>query len=340
MKGCTARVVIDRREMRSVEYEQLDDAHSNTYKVKHAASGVSIVMRVKIDAPKASPLTRTLRAHNVDSKMYGTSLLKGLQVLKCFTPDIHERGITERAEHLGLAKSTILRIARSLEAEGFLGRMPGNGKYRLGLVLWSLGNLAFERSKGLAELARPYLHNLVERTRGSAQTVIIDGFECVRLDKIEAPQAVRAYMSVGGRFPAYVSAAGQVLLAYQPTLATASLVKRGLRAHTRRTLTSRAELDGRLALVRHQGYAVSEGEYREDVGGFGAPIRDGSGAVVGALGISIPMSRFPVGTRAKGAIQALLDVAAQLSKDLGYIPITVEPRRRAATGKRQAVSKA
>jgi DNA-binding IclR family transcriptional regulator len=269
------------------------------------------------------------RVQDVDSKMYGTSLLKGMQVLKCFTPDAHERGITELADLLGLAKSTALRIVRSLEAEGFLCRMPGSGKYRLGLVLWSLGNLAFERSKGLVDLARPYLQHLAEQTRESAQTVILDGFECVRLDKIEASQAVRAYMSVGGRFPAYVSAAGHVLLAYQPPVVIASLVKHGLHAYTRRTLTSGAALERRLTLVRRQGYAVNEGEYRDDVGGFGAPVRNGTGAVIGALGISVPMSRFPTAAGAKRVVQALTDATARLSRDMGYIAKDVGPRGRA-----------
>jgi IclR family KDG regulon transcriptional repressor len=291
------------------------------------------------NASKGSPLNDASRVQDVDSKMYGTSLLKGMQVLKCFTPDAHERGITELADLLGLAKSTVLRIARSLETEGFLCRMPGSAKYRLGLVLWSLGNLAFDRSKGFVELARPYLHDLVEQTRESAQTVILDGYECVRLDKIEAPQAVRAYMSVGGRFPAYVSAAGQALLAYQPPSVVASLVKHGLHAYTRRTLASEAELERRLARVRRQGYAVNEGEYRDDVGGFGAPIRDGSGAVVGALGISIPMSRFPTAARAKRVVQALRDATARLSRDMGYIANDVDRRPRAAPRKREAAPK-
>jgi IclR family KDG regulon transcriptional repressor len=261
---------------------------------------------------------RRLQAH-VDSKMYGTSLLKGLQMLRCFTSSEYERGITELADALGLAKSTVLRIARSLEAEGFLHRVPASGRYRLGLVLWSLGNLAFERSRGLAELGHPYLNDLVDQTRESAQTVILDGLECVRLDKVEAPQAVRAYMSEGGRFPAYVSAAGQVLLAHQPGAVTTSIVKRGLQAYTPRTITRSAELERRLANVRCQGYAVSAGEYRGDVGGFGAPVRDGTGAVIGALGIVIPMSRFPTGTRARHIAQLLIEATTRLSRDLGYI---------------------
>jgi DNA-binding IclR family transcriptional regulator len=147
-------------------------------------------------------------------------------------------------------------------------------------------------------------------------------------------------MSVGGRFPAYVSAAGQVLLASQANVSAASIVRHGVRAYTRRTLTARAELERRLAQVRRQGYAVSEGEHREDIGGFGAPVRDVTGAVVGALGIIIPMSRFPSGARATRSVQALVDASNRLSRDLGYRAAEVRREPRATTAKRRAASRA
>ena len=272
----------------------------------------------------------------LDSRLYGTSLIKGLQILKCFSPESHERGITELAELLNLAKSTVSRIVHSLEMEGFLCRVPGSGKYQLGLVLWGLGNLAVERSRGLAEVARPYLEELVSRTKESAQTVILEGFECVRLDKIEASQSVRAYMSVGGRFPAHVSASGQVLLAYQPESTISALIKRGLRAYTSRTVTDGDELDRRLRVIREQGYAVNQGQYRDDVGGFGAPVRDSSGAVIAALGISIPMSRFPSRDASRAAAELLVDTTTRLSREMGYMGSTGrnEPRRARSANKR------
>jgi len=256
---------------------------------------------------------------DLDSRLYGTSLIKGLQILKCFSPEAQQRGVTELAARLNLAKSTVSRIVRSLEMEGFLCRAAGSGKYQLGLVLWGLGNLAFERSRGLVQVARPYLEELVTRTKESAQTVILDGIECVRLDKIEAPQAVRAYMSVGGRFPAHVSASGQVLLAYQPESTISALIKQGLRAYTPRTITNGDELQRQLRQIRKQGYAVNEGQYRDDVGGFGAPVRDTTGMVIGALGISIPMSRFPSRNASRDVIELLTDTTARLSRELGYM---------------------
>jgi DNA-binding IclR family transcriptional regulator len=267
-------------------------------------------------------MTATQPIEDVDSRLYGTSLIKGLQVLKCFTPQVQERGVSELAELLGLAKSTVSRIVRSLESEGFLSRVPGSGRYQLGMVLCGLGNIAAERSRGLVEHARPYLQELVAQTSESAQTVILDGFECVRLDKIEASQAVRAYMSVGGRFPAYVSASGQVLLAHESESTIAALAKHGLHPYTRRTITDARELSRRLKRVREQGYAVNDGQYREDVGGFGAPIHDASGSVIGALGISIPMSRFPSASASKAVIRLLTDATSRLSRELGFIART------------------
>jgi len=258
-------------------------------------------------------------SQDLDSRLYGTSLIKGLRILKCFSPEAQQRGVTELAGRFNLAKSTVSRIVHSLEMEGFLCRVPGSGKYQLGLVLWGLGNLAFERSKELVQVARPYLEELVTRTKESAQTVILDGIECVRLDKIEAPRAVRAYMSVGGRFPAQVSASGQVLLAHQPESIVSALIKRGLRAYTPRTITNGDELRRQLRQIRKQGYAVNEGQYRDDVGGFGAPVRDTTGMVIGALGISIPMSRFPTRNVSRDVIQLLTDTTARLSREMGYM---------------------
>jgi IclR family KDG regulon transcriptional repressor len=255
----------------------------------------------------------------VNSRLYGTSLLKGLRIMKCFNPEAQQWGITELSQLLHLAKSTVSRIVHSLEIEGFLRRVPGSGKYQLGLVLWGLGNLAFERDKGFADKARPYLDELAARVQESTQTVMLDGLECVYLDKIEAPRSVRPYMSLGARFPAYVSATGQVLLAHEPEATIAALIEQGLRPYTARTITDGDELHRRLSMIREQGYAINDGQYREEVGGFGAPVRDSTGTVIGALGITIPMSRFPARDAYPSVIEILIDVTSRLSREMGYM---------------------
>ena len=70
------------------------------------------------------------------------------------------------AEKTGFYKSTILRLAASLERFGYLAREPG-GLYRLGPSLWRLGSL-YRRSFDLGEHLRPELRRLVEATTETA----------------------------------------------------------------------------------------------------------------------------------------------------------------------------
>ena len=68
-----------------------------------------------------------------------SSVTSALLVLKVFSEDEAEIGISNLAKRLGLAKSTVHRLAVTLAAEGFLEQNPDNGRYRLGLSLFSLG---------------------------------------------------------------------------------------------------------------------------------------------------------------------------------------------------------
>jgi hypothetical protein len=59
------------------------------------------------------------------------SLLAGLLVLSCFTPDGPELGIKEISEQLGLNSSTVHRYVATLLAAGLLERDPDTRRYRL-----------------------------------------------------------------------------------------------------------------------------------------------------------------------------------------------------------------
>src|SRR5690606_16551378 len=74
-----------------------------------------------------------------------------------------------------------------------------------------------------------------------------------------------------------------------------------------------------LLQVRQQGYALNRGEWREDVSGLGAPVFDGHGQVVGALGISLPSIRATA-ERLPELIAPLREAAASTSALLGHRP--------------------
>jgi predicted transcriptional regulator len=65
-----------------------------------------------------------------DNRRLSRSLLAGLLVLSCFSPEGVELGIKDIAEQLGLNTSTVHRYVVTLVAAGLLERDPETRRYR------------------------------------------------------------------------------------------------------------------------------------------------------------------------------------------------------------------
>ena len=77
-----------------------------------------------------------------------------MRLLKAFSEEQVEIGISDLAKRLGVAKSTVHRLAVTLVADGMLEQNPDTGKYRLGMALFRLGSLV-RRRMTMSNEARP-----------------------------------------------------------------------------------------------------------------------------------------------------------------------------------------
>ena len=68
-----------------------------------------------------------------------SSVTTAMRLLKTFSEGEVEIGVTSLAKRLGVAKSTVYRLASTLVAEGLLEQNKENDKYRLGIALFGLG---------------------------------------------------------------------------------------------------------------------------------------------------------------------------------------------------------
>src|SRR5512146_878621 len=91
------------------------------------------------------------------------SLARGLSILRSFTVERPEWGVTELSRHLGLNKATIFRLVKTLEAEGFLSPDPSSGKYYVGTALLRVAYVGLSRSE-LERAAHPYMERLASET--------------------------------------------------------------------------------------------------------------------------------------------------------------------------------
>ena len=218
------------------------------------------------------------------------AFVKALQLLEALALSDEPRGITSLAAQLGLTKSNVHRLLGTLQAHGYVEQIEAKGSYRLTTKLWELGSNVVGRLD-VVEVARDAMKALATQTGETVHLSILDRLEVIYLDKIESEQPVRSYTRVGARAPAWCVATGKAILAFQPD-ETIKSVARGLKPFTPFSIRSVEELQTELARVRARGYAINQCEWREDVCGVGAPIRDSTGRVVAAIGISGPATRL------------------------------------------------
>jgi DNA-binding IclR family transcriptional regulator len=145
--------------------------------------------------------------------------------------------------------------------------------------------------------------------------------------------AVRPNIVLGSPHPVYCTANGKAMLAFLPSARGDRALRGKLRKYTSATITRKGDLMKHLDKVRRLGYAVNHGEYRADVSGLAAPIRNHGGYAVAALGISLPSSRMSA-ELINDLAPRLLDSAARVSQALGFradVDGTVASKAKAGT---------
>jgi DNA-binding IclR family transcriptional regulator len=245
-----------------------------------------------------------------------SSVANSLRLIKAFSEDRYEIGISDLAKRLGLAKSTVHRLASTLLEQGMLEQNPADGKYRLGLALFELGTLVRRKMDFTVE-ARPFLRTLMEKTGETVHLAILDRDSVLYIITHESKQALRMGSKVGTRVPVHATAVGKTLLAFQPEEEIERIIALGLPASAPNTVVDPKPLRRELALVRARNYAVDDEESEVGLRSIAAPIRSHSGNVVAAISIAGPVHRMTK-KMLLGWVRELVEVADAVSRRLGW----------------------
>jgi len=245
-----------------------------------------------------------------------SSVAAAIRLLKAFSEEESEIGISTLAKKLSLAKSTVHRLATTLLADGLLEQNPENGRYRLGIELFTMGALV-RRRLDLSKQALPFLHELREKTDETVYLAILDRTNIVYLYFLESDQAIRMRSYMGSRKPAFCTAEGMVLLAHSAPDVVTRVIKDGLEPRTPKTNSNPEEFIKSLDRVRVEGFAIDD-EYSEiGMRGISAPVRDMTGNVVAAISVGGPVQRMTKKSL-RGITPELITAADGLSMSLGY----------------------
>ena len=244
------------------------------------------------------------------------SIERAVAILRSFTEAEPELRVTELSRRLDLHKSTVSRILGTLEQEGLVSHNPETGKYRLGLTLISLAGVALGRLD-VRGVSQPHLNRLVEISQETVNVTVLDGQECVNVERAASPRPIRYVGWIGRRTPLHCTAAGKVMLAYLPPAERAVRLPRPLMRHTDQTIVEEKALEASLRKARRQGYAIVHEEFEEGFSALAAPVFDHTGRVAGAVSISGPTYRLGQ-DKIEEFVEPLLESTAAVSADMGY----------------------
>ncbi len=245
-----------------------------------------------------------------------SSVAMAVRLLKSFSEGEAEIGVTNLSKRLKIAKSTVYRLASTLVSEGMLEQNRENEKYRLGTALFGLGALVRQRMNVSTE-ARPFLFDLREATNETVHLAILDRTEIMYVLNLESNQAIRMRADLGTRKPAFCTAEGRAILAFQPASFVEEILALGLEPRTIKTITNPAHIREQIKLAHQTGFAREDEQCELGMRSIAAPIRDESGRVIAAVGLAGPQQRLSDSVLEQIA-PMLLNSAHIISARLGY----------------------
>jgi IclR family acetate operon transcriptional repressor len=225
-------------------------------------------------------------------------------------------GATELAARLATSKATAFRLARTLQANGYLEQLE-DARYRLGsrcLLLGARASSDIDLRQELRE-AEEELHACTQET---VLLTVLAGRFAVCLDSIPSTHPVVTVAQIGTVWPPHAVSGGLAILAEDDELREQYLAE-PLTSHSPDTITDPSALRKVLVETRELGYAVNRSYLRPGVCAVGAVVRKPSGRAVAALSVMLPEFRLR-DTGVEALSRVVRAVADRASERLGWRP--------------------
>ncbi|GHF41922.1 DNA-binding IclR family transcriptional regulator [Amycolatopsis bartoniae] len=213
------------------------------------------------------------------------SVQRALDILGLLTETQPTVSISDIVRATGLAKTTAIRLAQTLEQNGLL--WATNKGYMAGPGLWRWAHLARQTWELPAE-TKQLMRDLGDRQRETVNLYVLRDVYRVCVAQQESPQPLRHVVRVGDELPLWGGASSKVLLR-DASPALLARIARSSPYGAGHADALRAGAEEAAA----QGFAVSHGEREQGLSAVAVPLLGRGGTVVAALSLSGPSVRFP-----------------------------------------------
>ena len=226
-------------------------------------------------------------------------------------------GLSGIAQATGMSKSTIHRLLSSLCARQYVAKLPDN-TYTIGYKMVEMVSSHIYGLELITE-SKPYLNYISHELDLTTHLGILDHDEVIYIEKMDTYPNIGRYTQVGYRSPAYCSSIGKCLLScLSGDELEEALYGCSFKKYTANTITDPREFKRVLKVIRKQGWALDNEEFKTGHRCVAAPIYDYRGfaiAAISASGSTISLSD----DKLEHVIKMIRESAVAISRRMGYV---------------------
>jgi DNA-binding IclR family transcriptional regulator len=242
-------------------------------------------------APESNaPLSSTAPAYSYEhegDRQFATTLARGLEVLRCFTPLEPMLGNKEISVRTGLPKPTVSRLTYTLTKLGYLRHNMRLGKYQLGSAVLSIG-YPLLASMSVRQVARQHMKELADQTHGSVSMGIRDRLNIVYIESSRSGNGITTLPDIGTSLPIAQGAIGRAYLAACTPPEREALLNQMKVKQPEMQRKYKPQIDKALEDIRERGFCVATGDLRREIHAVGVPMRRTVDGEIVAFNCSVP----------------------------------------------------
>ena len=206
-------------------------------------------------------------------KQFATTLARGLEILRCFTPDETTLGNKDLAERTGLAKPTVSRLTYTLSHLGYLKADHVSSKYRLAPAVLGIGYPLLQ-SLSIRQIARPAMKALADYAGGAVSMGVRDRINIVYVETSRSNSMMAQQLSdIGRSLPIAATSIGRAYLAACAPAERDALINE-IRVYTPEIWERHKEkVRQSLGDYARHGFCMSWGDLRRDFYAVAVPLR-------------------------------------------------------------------
>ena len=223
-------------------------------------------------------------------RSFVVALSRGLDVLRAFRPNDGLLGNQEIAARTGLPKPTVSRLTYTLTKLGYLMPVPRFEKYQLAPSAMALGYSALANI-GVRQLSEPFREQLTRETGGAVAVGARDRLTMIYFGQ-SRQGVVNVQLDVGSHIPIATTAMGRAYIWALPDDERVVLLRELREHYGSRWPKIRDGIERSGETVAKHGFAISAGEWQDDVHAVGVALMLNDGTGPYAFNCGAPAFRF------------------------------------------------